>query len=135
VAGPRLISFWGMGEIIIKKINKYKTQAVINTISFFPSSPVHLRDRFLNCSQFGTCLKWDSIEKNQRVHGIRIFAIVSGFVFLEISILVSPLFHHAVSRQMSGSIHTHCQIYIGKPQIPPSFNNTALSPGLISGKT
>jgi hypothetical protein len=37
VAGPRLISFWGMGEIIIKKINKYKTQAVINTISFFPS--------------------------------------------------------------------------------------------------
>ena len=46
-----------------------------------------------------------------------------------------PLFHHAVSRQMSGSIHTHCQIYIEKPQIPPSFNNTALSPGLISGKT
>jgi hypothetical protein len=35
--GQDLFLFGGWGEIIIKKINKYKTQAVINTISFFPS--------------------------------------------------------------------------------------------------
>jgi hypothetical protein len=42
----------------------------------------------LGLSQFGTWVKWDS-RKNQRVHGIQIFAAVSGFVFLDISILVT----------------------------------------------
>ena len=44
----------------------------------------------MNCSQFGTWVKGGSLEKKtQRVHDIKIFAIVSGFVFRDISILIT----------------------------------------------